>query len=139
MCLMKVWATKKELCTQFIYMKLRNFRQNLFVFQCGVQNFRRREACFKCGTQRTQIGVDATVDEISQQPTASRSLSAITSICCYLPNFGSKVGIFYETFITVSAVILRGLDTLSTEDSVLNCLMKLTQMPIKSIKIGKDK
>ena len=59
--------------------------------------------------------------------------------CCHLPNFGSKVGIFYKIFISVSAVILRGLDTLSTEDSVLNCLMKLTQMPIKSIKIGKDK
>jgi RNA-binding protein 5/10 len=35
-------------------------------------------------------------------------------------------------------VFLRGLDALSTEDSVLNCLMHLTQLPIKSIKIGRD-
>ena len=37
-----------------------------------------------------------------------------------------------------SAVLLRGLDALSTEDSVLNCLMQLTNLPIKSIRIGKD-
>ena len=35
-------------------------------------------------------------------------------------------------------MFLRGLDALSTEDSVLNCLMHLTQLPIKSIKIGRD-
>ena len=33
---------------------------------------------------------------------------------------------------------MRGLDALSTEDSVLNCLMRLTQLPIKSIRIGRD-
>merc|ERR1712061_68980 len=36
-------------------------------------------------------------------------------------------------------VFLRGLDALSTEDSGLNCLMRLTQLPIKSIKIGRDR
>ena len=35
-------------------------------------------------------------------------------------------------------MFLRGLDALSTEDSVLNCLMRLTQLPIKSIRIGRD-
>ena len=38
----------------------------------------------------------------------------------------------------ILAVFLRGLDALSTEDSVLNCLMLLTQLPIKSIRIGRD-
>jgi len=37
-----------------------------------------------------------------------------------------------------NTVFLRGLDALSTEDSVLNCLMHLTQLPIKSIRIGRD-
>ncbi len=40
--------------------------------------------------------------------------------------------------IEFAAVLLRGLDALSTEDSVLSCLTKVTQMPIKSIRIGKD-
>ena len=40
--------------------------------------------------------------------------------------------------IQILAVFLRGLDALSTEDSVLNCLMRLTQLPIKSIRIGRD-
>ena len=35
-------------------------------------------------------------------------------------------------------MLLRGLDALSTEDSVLNCLMQLTNLPIKSLRIGKD-
>ena len=43
----------------------------------------------------------------------------------------------YEYF-QITAVFLRGLDALSTEDSVLNCLMHLTQLPIKSIRIGRD-
>ena len=38
----------------------------------------------------------------------------------------------------LTAVLLRGLDALSTEDSVLNCLKGLTQLPIKSIRIGRD-
>jgi len=37
-----------------------------------------------------------------------------------------------------NTVFLRGLDALSTEDPVLNCLMRLTQLPIKSIRIGRD-
>jgi len=37
-----------------------------------------------------------------------------------------------------NTVLLRGLDALSTEDSVLNCLMQLTNLPIKSLRIGKD-
>lgn len=37
-----------------------------------------------------------------------------------------------------NTVLLRGLDALSTEDSVLNCLMQLTNLPIKSIRIGRD-
>ena len=37
-----------------------------------------------------------------------------------------------------SAVLLRGLDALSTEDSVLGCLMRITSLPIKGIRIGRD-
>lgn len=37
-----------------------------------------------------------------------------------------------------NTVLLRGLDALSTEDSVLNCLGQLTNLPIKSLKIGRD-
>ena len=44
--------------------------------------------------------------------------------------------IIYHNFFL--AVLLRGLDALSTEDSVLNCLGQLTNLPIKSIRIGKD-
>ena len=36
------------------------------------------------------------------------------------------------------AVLLRGLDALSSEDAVLNCLMRSQNLPIKSIRIGKD-
>lgn len=39
---------------------------------------------------------------------------------------------------SAAAVLLRGLDALTTEDSVLACLMKLTSLPIKSIKVGRD-
>ena len=35
-------------------------------------------------------------------------------------------------------MLLRGLDALSTEDSVLNVLTQLTNLPIKAIRIGKD-
>ena len=37
-----------------------------------------------------------------------------------------------------SAVLLRGLDALSTEDSVLTYLMRVTNLPIKGIRIGRD-
>ena len=39
----------------------------------------------------------------------------------------------------LSAVLLRGLDGLSTEDSVLSYLMRITSLPIKGIKIGRDR
>jgi RNA-binding protein 5/10 len=37
-----------------------------------------------------------------------------------------------------NTVLLRNLDILSTEDSVLNCLGQVTKLPIKSLKIGRD-
>jgi len=37
-----------------------------------------------------------------------------------------------------STVLLRGLDALSTEDAVLNFMMQVTDLPLKSVKIGKD-
>ena len=36
------------------------------------------------------------------------------------------------------AVLLSGLDALTTEDSVLNTLGPLTNLPLKSVKIGRD-
>ena len=38
----------------------------------------------------------------------------------------------------ISAVLLRGLDALTTEDSILNCLMQTTNLPIKSLRVGRD-
>jgi len=37
-----------------------------------------------------------------------------------------------------STVLLRGLDALSTEDAVLNCMMRHTDLPLKSVRIGRD-
>ena len=37
-----------------------------------------------------------------------------------------------------AAVLFRGLDALSTEDSVLTYLMRATNLPIKGIRIGRD-
>jgi len=61
---------------------------------------------------------------------------------CFKCN-GPKTDLEGEGYDEVSShptntVFLRGLDALSTEDSVLNCLMLLTQLPIKSIRIGRD-
>ena len=36
------------------------------------------------------------------------------------------------------AVLLSGLDALTTEDSVLNTLGPLTKLPLKSVRIGRD-
>ena len=101
---------------------LKNHGSNAVLFQCGVQNFRRRDQCFKCGGPKTD---EDGGDETSPHPTNSRFLNNTTKVCVV------------KSF-SVAAVLLRGLDTLSTEDSVLNCLMRLTQLPIKSIRIGKD-
>lgn len=35
-------------------------------------------------------------------------------------------------------MLLRGLDALTTEESVLNMLHAVTQLPIKSVRIGRD-
>ena len=40
--------------------------------------------------------------------------------------------------MTLSAVLLSGLDALTTEDSVLNTLGPLTKLPLKNVKIGRD-
>ena len=40
--------------------------------------------------------------------------------------------------IIFPAVILSGLDALTTEDSVLNILGSLTKLPMKSVRIGRD-
>jgi len=37
-----------------------------------------------------------------------------------------------------STVLLRGLDALTTEDAILNSLMQLTNLPLKSVKVGRD-
>ena len=39
---------------------------------------------------------------------------------------------------SISAVLLRGLDALTTEDAILNSLMQLTNLPLKSVKVGRD-
>ena len=57
--------------------------------------------------------------------------------CKYFSVFLKNIYESYKYF-QITAVFLRGLDALSTEDSVLNCLMHLTQLPIKSIRIGRD-
>lgn len=43
-----------------------------------------------------------------------------------------------QIIIKLTAVLLRGLDVLSTEDSVLTYLMRVTNLPIKGIRIGRD-
>ena len=43
----------------------------------------------------------------------------------------------FETYTFITAVLLRGLDALSTEDAVLNCMMRHTDLPLKSVRIGK--
>ena len=40
--------------------------------------------------------------------------------------------------LAFSAVLLSGLDTLTTEDAVLNTLGPLTSLPLKNVKIGRD-
>ena len=44
---------------------------------------------------------------------------------------------FFLLFLP-QAVLLRGLDALTTEDSVLKCLHLLTKLPIKALRIGRD-
>lgn len=41
-------------------------------------------------------------------------------------------------FSSSTAILLRGLDTLTTEDSVMTTLQNLTEIPIKSLRIGRD-
>jgi hypothetical protein len=38
----------------------------------------------------------------------------------------------------IAAVLLRGLDVLSTEDSVLQAIKSISSVPIRSIRIGQD-
>jgi RNA-binding protein 5/10 len=38
----------------------------------------------------------------------------------------------------IPAVLLRGLDVLSTEDSVLQAIKSISSVPIRSIRIGQD-
>lgn len=115
------WICANVNCNSWTFFQSNNIHLD---FQCGVQNFRRRDQCFKCGGPKSDI--DATgegADEVSPHPTTSKLLFNFLKID------------FKNLFL---AVLLRGLDALSTEDSVLNCLMQLTNLPIKSIRIGKD-
>jgi hypothetical protein len=41
-------------------------------------------------------------------------------------------------FDLITAVLLRGLDVLSTEDSVLQAIKSISSVPIRSIRIGQD-
>jgi len=76
--------------------------------KCGAQNFRRRDACFKCQGSRTQW--DASTIEPGDELSSHPT----------------------------ATVLLSGLDTLTTEDSVLATLGPLTTLPLKSVRIGRD-
>merc|ERR1719500_2134643 len=76
--------------------------------KCGVQNFRRREACFKCNGPKSEYD-SANIDQADEVSTHP-----------------------------TNTVLLSGLDTLTTEDAVLNTLGPLTSLPLKNVKVARD-
>eukprot|EP00095_Tigriopus_kingsejongensis_P000467 snap_masked-scaffold217_size252476-processed-gene-1.22 protein:Tk00467 transcript:snap_masked-scaffold217_size252476-processed-gene-1.22-mRNA-1 annotation:"rna-binding protein 5-like" len=95
--------------------------------KCGIQNFRRREVCFKCGVSKPEDRDQSEEDESSSTPSCSEWERSI---------HGRSMS--HLNAITFSAVLLRGLDPLTTEDTVLNALNKLNSRPIKALRIGRD-
>lgn len=47
-------------------------------------------------------------------------------------------GLYQHVLHLIAAVLLRGLDILSTEDSVLQAIKSISSVPIRSIRIGLD-
>ncbi len=45
----------------------------IFFLQCGVQNFRRRDQCFKCGGPKTESEMEEGSEEVSPNPTNSKT------------------------------------------------------------------
>ena len=90
-----------------------------------MQNFRRREECFKCSAPKSESGE---ISEISSVPT-NRELS---------PNLLKIISIKRTFNHIVLVLLLSGLDALTRDDVVLAHLRRLTTLPIKSARIGRD-
>ncbi|XP_073991830.1 RNA-binding protein 5-like [Rhodnius prolixus] len=76
--------------------------------KCQAHNFRRRDTCFKCNMSR----VEAEVSDGMENDEVSAH--------------------------PTNTVLLRGLDALTTEESVLQSIKTLSSLPIRSVRIGRD-
>ncbi|XP_050414737.1 RNA-binding protein 5 isoform X3 [Patella vulgata] len=78
--------------------------------KCGVHNFRRRDVCFKCGLSR----------EDSDRVKTGEGFDEVGLNPC-------------------NTLVFRGLDALTTEETLLQTISKHTLLPIKNVCIMRDK
>jgi len=77
--------------------------------KCGAHNFKRRDYCFKCSISK----------EESERAKAGDGFDQVGNNPC-------------------NTLIFRGLDALTTEDNIIAALAKVTNLPVKNIKVIRD-
>lgn len=82
--------------------------QKDWVCRCQAYNFNRRTTCYRCNVSRKQGEVEV------------------------------EAGCEEVSTFPTNTVLLRGLDALTTEESVLKSIKVLSSLPIRSVRIGRD-
>uniref|UniRef100_T1JJZ8 RanBP2-type domain-containing protein n=1 Tax=Strigamia maritima TaxID=126957 RepID=T1JJZ8_STRMM len=121
--------------------------------KCGAHNFKRRDFCFKCNTSREeadQIRLGEGYDEVSNSPCNSEDVDKKRIRKMKKDHKGRLYRFTLDWVptcvhtssnrkeVTITTLLFRNLDILTTEEKILAALQGLTSLPIKNIRVAKD-